>query len=142
MGHLKVIGDVGSAWCLGRSQSLQDTQHPLHPLKGVAPHHVTARCPCNDFGGDCVGTAEYLRVGERMRSFAIYRESRKGPALPDAGAAVLGSVVPLRQRAGGLDVFSNGRDQMSPQVGNTAQTCQQDLLIPVLQMVVPSDKLA
>lgn len=56
--------------------------------------------------------------------------------------AVLGSVVPLRQRAGGSDVFSNGRDQMSPQVGNTAQTCQQDLLVPVLQMVVPSDRLA
>lgn len=56
--------------------------------------------------------------------------------------AVLGSVVPLRQRAGGLDVFSNGRDQMSPQVGNTAQTCQQNLLVPELQTVVPSDELA
>lgn len=83
---MKVIGDVGNAWCLGHSQSLQDTQHPSHPLKGVAPHHVTARCRCNDFGGDCVGTGEYLSVGERMRSSAIYWESRKGPALLDAGA--------------------------------------------------------
>lgn len=68
VGHLKVIGDVGSAWCLGRSQSLQDTQHPSHPLKGVAPHHVTARCPCNDFGGDCVGTAEYCVGGGKDAS--------------------------------------------------------------------------
>lgn len=139
---MKVIGDVGNAWCLGHSQSLQGTQHPSHPLKGVAPHHVTAHCRCNDFGGDCVGTGEYLRVGERMRSSAIYRESRKGPALLDAGAGCPWFCGSAETEAGGLDVFSNGRDQMSPQVGNTAQTCQQDLLVPVLQMVVPSDRLA
>lgn len=38
VGHLTVIGDVGSAWYLGLSWTLQDTQFPWpHPLKGVAP---------------------------------------------------------------------------------------------------------
>lgn len=65
----------------------------------------------------------------------------KGPVLPDAGDGCPWFCGSAEAEGRGLDVLSNGRDQMSPQAEDTAQTCLQKLLVPSRQMVVPSDKL-